>query len=356
MASSKKLILVICATGAQGVSVIDALLKEPTPYAVRALTRDPSNQRAKDLAAKGVELFQGRFDDFPRVKKALDGCWGAWVNTDGFTVGERAELYCGFRIFELAKQTPSLRHYVWSSLDYASKKGNFDPTYKCEHYDGKARIAEWMKEQESVVSDTGMSWAVVTTGPYMDMLKMPMFGPLNKRADGTIVFASGVGNGHVAMIALDDLGWWARYTFDHRAETSGRELEIASDMVGWDYLVATFTKFTGLPAVYRRQTISEWWNNFLPECVDAPLAIELDDGITCRENFSAFWSLWRDDVVERDMDWIRGVHPGTLNIETWMRENDYTGDIKVGQGNILKNADDGKMKMLFLNHDVIAQL
>ena len=63
-AASKKLILVIGATGAQGLAVIDALLKpaedgSPSPYAIRALTRDPERRRAKELAAKGVELFKG---------------------------------------------------------------------------------------------------------------------------------------------------------------------------------------------------------------------------------------------------------------------------------------------------------
>ena len=60
----KKLILVIGATGAQGIPVIDALLApsadgSPSHYAIRALTRDPTSRRAKELAAKGVELFKG---------------------------------------------------------------------------------------------------------------------------------------------------------------------------------------------------------------------------------------------------------------------------------------------------------
>ena len=65
MSTDKKLILVIGATGAQGIAVIDALLAPavdgtPSPYAVRALTRDPESRRAKELRAKGVELFKGR--------------------------------------------------------------------------------------------------------------------------------------------------------------------------------------------------------------------------------------------------------------------------------------------------------
>ena len=62
--STKKLILVIGATGAQGIAVIDALLApaedgSPSPYAVRALTRDPNSRRARELAEKGLELAQG---------------------------------------------------------------------------------------------------------------------------------------------------------------------------------------------------------------------------------------------------------------------------------------------------------
>lgn len=45
--------------------------------------------------------------------------YGAWVNTDGFTVGEQKEVWAGIKIFELAKHNGAVRHYVWSSLDYS---------------------------------------------------------------------------------------------------------------------------------------------------------------------------------------------------------------------------------------------
>lgn len=59
--------------------------------------------------------------DFPSVLLALKGVYGAWVNTDGFTVGEQMETYAGIRIFELAKQIGTVRHFVWSNLDYSFK-------------------------------------------------------------------------------------------------------------------------------------------------------------------------------------------------------------------------------------------
>jgi hypothetical protein len=74
------------------------------------------------------------------------------------------------RIFELARQTPTLKHYVWSNLDYLLKKGGYQDVYRCGHYDGKGRVAEWLKAQHSDPNEDGFLWTSVTTGPYMDML------------------------------------------------------------------------------------------------------------------------------------------------------------------------------------------
>jgi hypothetical protein len=44
------------------------------------------------------------------------------------------------RIFEIAVQS-RVRHYVWGSLDYSLKKGNYDEKFRCGHYDGKGKVA-----------------------------------------------------------------------------------------------------------------------------------------------------------------------------------------------------------------------
>ncbi|KAJ7723702.1 NAD-P-binding protein [Mycena olivaceomarginata] len=219
MSNTQKLILVIGATGAQGQAVVDALLA-------------PDNQGARS------------FEDLDSVARALDGAYGAWVNTDGFTVGEIKEIITGF-----------------------------DPEYKVDHMDAKARVADWLRAQPSVASEDALSWSI------------GLFDPLNVRADGTVVFAAPVANGQIPMIALKDLGWWARYTFDHRLETSGSELNITSECVGWDYLVETFTKVTGKTCLASDKTRG-------------------DGSRTIRNNFSAFWRVLRDDIVQKDMDWI----------------------------------------------------
>lgn len=111
MAISKlKLILVIGATGAQGQAVINSLSADRSDgsqsrYTIRALTRDSSSPRAQALAARGVEVVEGEstiaryhelclersgwpgsVDDLASISYAFRGVYGAWVNTDGFTI------------------------------------------------------------------------------------------------------------------------------------------------------------------------------------------------------------------------------------------------------------------------------
>ncbi|KDQ10138.1 hypothetical protein BOTBODRAFT_190737 [Botryobasidium botryosum FD-172 SS1] len=337
--SGKKRILVIGGTGAQGLAVIDALLAPsengtPSPWSVRILTRDPSHARVKKLLENpDVDVSEGSFMDFDAVLAALDGVYGAFVNTDGFTVGEQAETFAGLRIFELAKQIKTVKHYVWSNLDYVLKKGNYDPQYKVGHKDGKGRVGEWISAQPSV--ESGMTWSLLTTGPYMDMLEV-LFAPVNKRADGTVVFAAPIGTGRMPMIALSDIGWWTRYIFDHREQTSGKNLEIASELVSWQHLVETFTRVTGQPAAYVPLTIDEYWETFTNP--DVPVASALSGGTTFRQNFSGWWAVWRDEIVKKDMEWIKSVHPGTKSLEQWIRETGYGG----AQSNLLKNVEDGR--------------
>lgn len=61
MSSQKKLITVFGATGNQGGSIARTLLEDPTAFAqfqVRAVTRDTTKEKAKELASKGAEVVQ----------------------------------------------------------------------------------------------------------------------------------------------------------------------------------------------------------------------------------------------------------------------------------------------------------
>lgn len=67
---------------------------------------------------------------------------------------------------------------------------------------------------------------------------------------------------------------------------------------------------------------------------------------------SSFWRQFRDDIITRDVDWIRRINPNGQTLESWMREVKYSGKIDT---TLLKNAEDGRSQ-LRMNMDQIKAL
>lgn len=141
--TSLKTIVVIGGTGAQGTAVLRHL-SALNQYRIFVITRTLTSHPAKELSKlANVELVQSQaatgydLNAFLTVAKQSDY---AFVNTDGFAVGEIAETYWGIRLFEVAREA-GIKHFVYSGLDYLAK----EPLYKADqhyvgHYMGKARV------------------------------------------------------------------------------------------------------------------------------------------------------------------------------------------------------------------------
>jgi NAD(P)-dependent dehydrogenase (short-subunit alcohol dehydrogenase family) len=79
---NKKIIAVVGATGAQGGGLVRAILADPNGgFAARALTRDVTSAKAKDLAKLGAEVVAADVDNPASVEKAFDGAYGAFCVT-----------------------------------------------------------------------------------------------------------------------------------------------------------------------------------------------------------------------------------------------------------------------------------
>lgn len=177
-----------------------------------------------------------------------------------------------------------------------------------------------------------------------------MFAPIKKRPDGTFVFAAPIGDGHLPLIALEDFSFWVHHIFSNPSPTTtGLELGLASEMVSYPDIVDTFTRVTGQKAEYKRLTLDQYFELFIS--ADGPVASGVPDGTTFRKNFSGFWATWRDDIVKRDIDKIREIHPGTTTLEKWMRDTKYDGSRRM----LLKNVEDAKT-MLVPNMEKIKSL
>src|SRR5262245_42651519 len=112
-----KIIAVVGATGQQGGGVARAILDDPDGgFAVRALTRNPGSQAAKDLAARGAEVVATNLDDEASVRAALDGAYGAYFVTSYWEYNDVAREQSQARNLANAAAAAGLRHVVWSTL------------------------------------------------------------------------------------------------------------------------------------------------------------------------------------------------------------------------------------------------
>lgn len=137
-----KTIVVIGGTGAQGGAVVK-YLSSTGQFKLLVLTRSTTSAAAQEIAhLPNVELIESHASfgyDADAFFKAAQRSDYAFINTDGFALGEQAETYWGIRLFELSARA-GVKHLIWSGLDYNGRKSGYDPTLYVGHYEGKARV------------------------------------------------------------------------------------------------------------------------------------------------------------------------------------------------------------------------
>jgi nucleoside-diphosphate-sugar epimerase len=125
-----KSILIIGGTGAQGAAVV-RYFSSTGLYEIKCTTRDTNPSQAQELASLPhvATVPDGRHGhDELALQRALEDVDYVWVNTNGFALGEQAEMFWGIRMFELSVRA-GVKHFVYSGMDSAYKLSGYDP--KC---------------------------------------------------------------------------------------------------------------------------------------------------------------------------------------------------------------------------------
>ena len=151
MASDPQVILVFGATGRQGGSVVDELLRRgPTKFRVRAATRDVTAEKARQLASRGVDVVRVDLtklienEDDHDYRLAVRGCYGLFLMTDYWTPGVGGhETTIGSRAAKIAKEE-GVQHIIWSTLP--DPAGLSSGRLEVPHFADKALVDKTIKE------------------------------------------------------------------------------------------------------------------------------------------------------------------------------------------------------------------
>jgi uncharacterized protein YbjT (DUF2867 family) len=301
-------------------------LASDSEYAVRVLTRSASSKESKELATiPGVTIFEGNSYDESTLRQAFKGIDYVFANTNGFAIGEKAEIYWSIRLYELSREF-GVKHFVYASLEYTSKLGNFDPKYRTGHLDAKGKVADYISAQPT----TPMAWSVLTSCQYIEALSDMLRPRPDPNDPNTLVFAAPLGKGKCPLIYLEDYGAYARWMFDNPSRSNGLNLHVATEDIAWKDLAAAFTAVTGQKAIYKDVSLDEYFQLGIfpnPEAKVGHSASPDDPTLlTYRENFSGFWNTWKDNLTKRDYQLLDEILPTRVrSVREWMEKTGYTG-------------------------------
>src|ERR1051326_3816755 len=306
----KNVITVFGATGAQGGGVAHAILKDKnSSFAVRAVTRDPNSDKAKQLASMGAEVVKADIDDPQSMNQALNGAYGAFFVTfywAHFSPGREYKEACSMA--DAAKEA-GLKHVIWSTLEDTRKWVPLDddrmPTlmgkYKVPHFDAKGEADEYFKKLEVPTTFFRASF-------YWDNFIYFGSGP-KKGPDGKYYLTFPLDNKKMAGIASDDIGKCAYGIFKRGEEFIGKTIGVAGEHLTGKEMAAAMSKALGKEVLF---------NNVTPETFRG-------FGFPGSDDLGNMFQFYRDfdDVCNgvRDVKFSKELNPELKSFDQWLAEN-----------------------------------
>lgn len=305
--SERKVIAVVGATGAQGGGLCRAILDGASGgFACRAITRDPSKDAAKALAARGAEVVKADLDDVQSLTRAFAGAHGAFCVTNFWEhFSAEKEKAQARNLAEAAKST-GVQHVIWSTLEDTRKLMKPDDTrmptlqgkYRVPHFDGKAEADAYF---------SGLPVTYLVTSFYWDNLYRFGMAP-KKGEDGKYSWAFPLGDRRLAGMAAEDIGKAAYGIFKAGRQYIGMTVGIAGQHLTIKDMGATLSKALDIGPIAYNAVEPDVYRKF-----GFPGADELGN------MFQVFRDFEEEVVGARSVELTKTLNPALQTFEQWAR-------------------------------------
>jgi uncharacterized protein YbjT (DUF2867 family) len=302
---SKKLITVLGATGAQGGGLAKSILGDPSgEFALRAVTRKPTGDAARALAAAGAEVVSADLDDVGSLKRAFEGAYGAYCVTNYWeSMSPDKEIAQAKNLAEAAKAS-GIKHAVWSTFEDTRRlvplTDDRMPTlfgrFKVPHFDTKG---------EANASFDPARTTFLLTSFYWDNLIYFGMGPKPDK-DGKLAFVLPIGDKKLPGIAAEDIGKCAFGVFKRGAAAIGKTIGIAGEHLTGAQMAAAMTQALGREVAYQAVPPSVY------RSFGFPGADDLGNMFQYKADFEAQYCGARDVAESRALD------PELLTFAAWL--------------------------------------
>lgn len=250
----QRTILITGARGTQGAAVLCAL--QSRHVRLRALVRDTLGCAASRLAASGVELVEGDFDDTAALRKAIEGVDGVFsMQVPPLPNKKDREVRHARNLVEAAKAA-GVESFVQTSVaragDHESFLGWADQRWWPLYWTSKA-------EANDLVRNAGFAHWVILKPAYMMENFIPpkcqwMFPGLEVRGVIESVMDAGV---PLDLIAADDIGRFAAAALTQPGLLHGQDVDLAGDSLTMGEVAAVISQATGQAVSAQQVTADE---------------------------------------------------------------------------------------------------
>ena len=291
--TSKKIILVTGATGAQGGSVAKALLNE-NKFAVRILTRNAKSPKAIALQEAGAEIAEGDLDDIQSLLAAMKDVYGVFGVTSFWEHYEK-EYQHGKNLVDAVHES-GIEHFVYSTLPNYKQLSN--GKLSVPHCDLKAELEEYTKSLK--IPATFMRIAFY----YENFLS---FFPLQKDENDNFFFGFPQGDTKLSIVTVEDMGGVVAPVFNHPEEYIGRVVGVVGEDLSCNEYAAILSKVLKQNVYYK----------YIPRDVYAGF------GFPGAEELANMFEVQRLYIKERHLDLIEsyGLNPSMQRFEKWLEKN-----------------------------------
>lgn len=257
--STPKIIAVTGATGLQGGGLVRAILADPEGgFTARAITRDPSSPKAKELAALGAEVVRADITDLDSLVRAFEGAYAAYCVTNYWEIFDPEAELAQAQNLATAVARANVRHVVWSSLEDTrnwvpltdERMPTLAGSYKVPHYDTKGAA-----EQYFVAA--GQPTTFLMTSFYWENMINFGLGP-HPSPEGELVLNLPLGDAPLPGIAAKDIGASAYEIIKSGAPASTDRIGISGEHLTGTQMAASLTKALGRPVRYGPVTADQF--------------------------------------------------------------------------------------------------
>ena len=308
--TGRKRIAVVGATGAQGGGLVRALVRDASSeFVVRALTRDTQSQKAREVAASGVEVMAADLDDIASMTRAFDGCYGAFCVTNFWEHFSPEKELAQAKGMAQAAHEAGTQHVVWSTLEDTRRWVPVDdprmPTlmgkYKVPHFDAKG-------EADAEFARLGVPTTYLLTSFYWDNLIHFGMGP-KKGPDGQLVLTFPMGHKRLPGIAAGDIGACCLGIFKRGNEFMGKRVGIAGEFLTGHDMASAMSEALRRTVVYNAVPFDVYRQFGFPGADD------LGNMFQFKHDFNEMF------CGARDLTLSRSLNPSLQTFEQWLAQN-----------------------------------